>query len=186
LQELKTFPINQNNKIDALMARLEIKKYGDSVLRKKSDLVQKISNDIKRLSEDMLETMYSLYGLGLAAPQVGVFLRVCIIDVDPDKKLPLVMINPKIIFGSDKVLEQEGCLSLPKIFAEVKRFSNTVVEYTDLEGKAKMIEAEGLLARAIQHEIDHLDAKIFIDYLPNWKRKNIEKEIKRRKKNGDW
>ena len=168
------------------MAKLEIKKYGDSVLRKKSDLVQKISKDIKRLTEDMLETMYSSRGLGLAAPQVGVSLRVCVIDVDPDKKLPLVMINPKIASGSNKILDQEGCLSLPEIFAEVKRFSNIVAEYTDLEGKNKTIEAEGLLARAIEHEIDHLDAKIFIDYLPDWKRKNIEKEIKRRKKKGDW
>ncbi|MDR1103998.1 MAG: peptide deformylase [Endomicrobium sp.] len=168
------------------MAKLEIKKYGDPVLRKKSDFVQKISKDIKRLTEDMLETMYSSRGLGLAAPQVGVSLRVCVIDVDPDKKLPLVMVNPKIVSGGNKILEQEGCLSLPEIFAEVKRFSNIAAEYTDLEGKNKTIEAEGLLARAIQHEIDHLDAKIFIDYLPDWKRKNIEKEIKRRKKKGDW
>ncbi|MDR2351402.1 MAG: peptide deformylase [Endomicrobium sp.] len=168
------------------MAKLEIKKYGDSILRKKSGLVQKISKDIKRLTEDMFETMYSLRGLGLAAPQVGVSLRVCVIDIDPDKKLPLVMINPKIASSSDKILEQEGCLSLPEIFADVKRFSNIVAEYTDLEGKNKTIEAKSLLARAIQHEIDHLDAKIFIDYLPDWKRKNIEKEIKRRKKKGDW
>jgi peptide deformylase len=169
------------------MAKLEIKKYGDSVLRKKSDLVQKISKDIKRLSEDMLETMYSSHGLGLAAPQVGVSLRVCVIYyVDLGKKLQLVMVNPKIASGSDKILEQEGCLSLPEIFAEVKRFSNIVAEYTDLEGKNKTIEAKDLLARAIQHEIDHLDAKIFIDYLPVWKRRNIEKEIRRRKKKGDW
>jgi peptide deformylase len=168
------------------MAKLEIKKYGDSVLRKKSDLVQKISKDIKCLTEDMLETMYSSRGLGLAAPQIGVSLRVCVIDVDPDKKLPMVMVNPKIVSGSDKILKQEGCLSLPEIFAKVNRFSNIVAEYTDLEGKNKTIEAEGLLARAIQHEIDHLDAKVFIDYLPDWKRKNIEKEIKRRRKKGDW
>ncbi|MDR3195833.1 MAG: peptide deformylase [Endomicrobium sp.] len=168
------------------MVKLEIKKYGDSVLRKKSDLVQKISKDIKRLVEDMLETMYAARGLGLAAPQVGVLLRVCVIDVDPGKKSPLIMINPKVISGGDKISEQEGCLSLPELFALVKRFSNIVAEYTDLEGKNKKIEADGLLARAIQHEIDHLDAKIFIDYLPDWKKKNIEKEIKRRKKKGDW
>ncbi|MDR3306446.1 MAG: peptide deformylase [Endomicrobium sp.] len=168
------------------MAKLEIKKYGDSVLRKKSDLIQKISKDIKRLGEDMLETMYAARGLGLAAPQVGVLLRVCVIDVDPDKKSSLIMINPKVISGGDKISKQEGCLSLPELFALVKRFSSIVAEYTDLEGKNKKIEADGLLARAIQHEIDHLDAKIFIDYLPDWKKKNIEKEIKRRKKKGDW
>jgi peptide deformylase len=168
------------------MARSEIKKYGDSVLRKKTELVSKISIDIKRLSNDMLETMYSVRGLGLAAPQVGVSLRICVIDIDPDKKSPLVMINPKVASGDHKILEQDGCLSFPGIFADVKRFSNVVAEYIDLEGKNKKIEAKGLLAKAIQHEIDHLDAKLFIDYLPEWKRKNIEKEIKRRKKKGDW
>ncbi|MDR1662822.1 MAG: peptide deformylase [Endomicrobium sp.] len=168
------------------MIKLEIKKYGSSVLRKKSDLVQKINKDIKCLTEDMLETMYLSRGLGLAAPQIGVSLRICVIDVSPDKKLPLVMVNPKIAYSSNKILGQEGCLSLPEIFASVKRFVNIVAEYTDLDGKNRTIEAESLLARVIQHEIDHLDAKIFVDYLPDWKRKNIEKEIKRRKKKGDW
>jgi peptide deformylase len=169
------------------MAKLEIRKYGDSILRKKCDLVPKISEDIKRLTGDILETMYAARGLGLAAPQVGILLRICVIDVNPpDKKSPVTMINPKVIPHGDKVLDQEGCLSLPELFAPVKRFSNVVVEYIDLEGKNKKIEAEGLFARAVQHEIDHLDAKIFIDYLPDWKRKNMEKEIKRRKKKGIW
>jgi peptide deformylase len=168
------------------MAKLEIRKYGDPILRKKSKLVSKISQDIKRLAVGMLEAMYCERGLGLAAPQVGVLLRICVVDVNPDKKSPVIMINPQVIISGDKVLEQEGCLSLPKLFAPVKRFYNAVVEYTDLEGKNKKIEAEGLFARAIQHEIDHLDAKIFIDYLPDWKRKNMEKEIKRRKKKEDW
>jgi peptide deformylase len=168
------------------VAKLEIKKYGDSVLRKKTDLVQKISVDIKRFSNDMIETLYSARGLGLAAPQVGVSLRICVIGINPDKKSPLIMINPKVVSGDHKISEQEGCLSLPEIFADVKRFSNIVAEYIDLEGRNKKIEAQGLLAKAIQHEIDHLDAKIFIDYLPEWKRKNIEKEIKRKKKKGDW
>jgi peptide deformylase len=169
------------------MAKLEIIKYGDSVLRKKCNLIPKVNGDIKRLADDMIETMYNARGLGLAASQVGVLLRICVVDVNPsDKKSPIIMINPEITNSGNKVLEQEGCLSLPELFAPLKRFSNTIVEYIDLEGKNKRIEAEGLLARAIQHEVDHLDAKIFIDYLPDWKRKNMEKEIKRRKKKGDW
>jgi peptide deformylase len=169
------------------MAKLDIIKYGDPILRRECNLVHKIDVDIKRLAGDMLETMYAARGLGLAAPQVGILLRICVVDVNsPDKKSPVVMINPKVTVNGDKVLEQEGCLSLPELYAPLKRFSNAVVEYTDLEGKNRRIEAGGLLARAIQHEIDHLDAKIFIDYLPDWKRKNMEKEIKRKKKKGCW
>jgi peptide deformylase len=169
------------------MAKLEIRKYGDPILRKKCNLVPKINGDIKHLTEDMIETMYGARGLGLAAPQVGVLLRVCVVDVNPpDKKSPIVMINPKVTTSGEKVSEQEGCLSLPELYVPLKRFSNAVVEYTDLEGKNRRIEAEGLLARAIQHEIDHLDARIFIDYLPDCKRKNIEREIKSIKKKGDW
>jgi peptide deformylase len=169
------------------MAMLEIKKYGDSILRKKSEMIPKISKDVKRFAKDMLETMYLVNGVGLAAPQVGVLLRVCVIDVDPDRKSPLIMINPKVISGSDKISKQEGCVSFPGIFAEIKRFSNVVAEYMDLDGKNREIETHHwLLAKAIQHEIDHLDGKVFIDYLPDWQRKNIEKEIRRRKKIGDW
>jgi peptide deformylase len=169
------------------MAKLEIIKYGDPILRKQCNLVPKVNRDIKRLSEDMIETMYAARGLGLAAPQVGVLLKICVVDINPpDKKSPIIMINPEISNSGNKVLEQEGCLSLPEFFAPLKRFSNTVVEYINLEGQNKRIETEGLLARAIQHEIDHLDARIFIDYLPDWKRKNMEKEIKRRKKKGTW
>ncbi|MDR1087414.1 MAG: peptide deformylase [Endomicrobium sp.] len=168
------------------MTKLDIRKYGDSILRKKSKEVSTVNDDVKRFAQDMLETMYAAKGLGLAAPQVGVSSRICVIDIDPDKKSPIIMINPKVISGEGKVVDQEGCLSLPELFAEVKRFSNIVAQYTDISGKNKKVEARDLLARAIQHEIDHLDAKIFIDYLPDWKRKNMEKEIKRRKKKGEW
>jgi peptide deformylase len=168
------------------MTKLDIRKYGDSILRKKSKEVSTVNDDVKRFAQDMLETMYAAKGLGLAAPQVGVSTRICVIDIDPDKKSPIIMINPKVISGEGKVVDQEGCLSLPELFDEVKRFSNIVAQYTDISGKNKKVEARDLLARAIQHEIDHLDAKIFIDYLPDWKRKNMEKEIKRRKKKGEW
>jgi peptide deformylase len=168
------------------MTRLDIRKYGDPVLRKKSKEVSTVNDVVKRLAQDMLETMYAAKGVGLAAPQVGMSSRICVIDIDPDKKSPIIMINPKVISGEGNVVDQEGCLSLPELFAGVKRFPNIVTEYTDINSKNKKVEARDLLARVIQHEIDHLDAKIFIDYLPDWKRKNIEKEIKRRKKKGDW
>ncbi|MDR2437703.1 MAG: peptide deformylase [Endomicrobium sp.] len=168
------------------MTKLDIRKYGDPVLRKKSKEVPIVNDDVKRFAQDMLETMYAAKGVGLAAPQAGVLSRICVIDTDTDKKFPIIMINPKIVLGEGKVVEQEGCLSLPKLFAEVKRFSSVVAQYTDINGKNKEIEARDLLARTIQHEIDHLDAKIFIDYLPDWKRKNIEKEVKRRRKKGNW
>jgi len=168
------------------MAKLEIKKYGENVLRKKSEAVEKITDEIKSLARDMLETMYAAPGVGLSAPQVGVPLRVCVIDVDPDKKTPFIMINPKIIKGENKISAEEGCLSFPGIYEDVKRFEKVVAEYTDELGKRKEVRADKFLAKAIQHELDHLDGKLFIDYLPEWKRKAVEKEIKRRKKSGNW
>jgi len=130
--------------------------------------------------------MYAAPGVGLAAPQVGVSLRLCVIDVDPDKKSPIIMINPEITGGENKIPAEEGCLSFPGVYEEVKRFEKVTAEYTDLNGRRKKVEGKGFLAKAIQHEIDHLDCKLFIDYLPEWKRKTVEKEIKRRKKEGNW
>ena len=169
------------------MARLAIKKYGDNVLRKKNEPVAEITQEVKKLAADMLETMYAAPGVGLAAPQVGVSLRICVIDVKPNGKSdPLVMINPKIIEGDNKISAEEGCLSFPGIYESVKRYEKVVAECTDLKGKKIRVKGEGLLAKAIQHEIDHLDGKLFIDYLQDFKRKTVEKEIKRRKKAGSW
>jgi len=155
-------------------------------LRKKADNVAEITKDIERLASDMLETMYAAPGVGLAAPQVGVSIRMCVIDVSPEKRNPIVMINPEIISGENKISSEEGCLSFPGVYESVKRFEKVKAAYDDLKGKRKEIDAEGFLAKAVQHEIDHLDAKLFIDYLPDWKRKGVEKEIKRRKKAGNW
>ncbi|MCL2389974.1 MAG: peptide deformylase [Endomicrobia bacterium] len=168
------------------MSKLEIKKYGDNVLRKNNVPVENITDEIKKLAADMLETMYSAPGVGLAAPQVGISLRICVIDVSPEKNSPVVMINPKITERGDKILAEEGCLSFPGIYEKIGRFETVGAEYIDLNGKKSKIKAEGFLAKAIQHEIDHLDSKLFIDYLPDWKRKSVEKEIKRKKKAGDW
>jgi peptide deformylase len=113
-------------------------------------------------------------------------LRLCVIDVDQNQKSPIVMVNPIIIGGKDKKFSQEGCLSIPNFYEKIKRFDKIAAEYTDLTGHKKKISAQGFLAVVIQHEIDHLDAKLFIDYLPDFKRKTIEKEIRKRKKVGDW
>ncbi len=169
------------------MAILKIVKYGDPVLRKKTAPVTEITDDIIQLAEDMLETMYAAPGVGLAGPQVGVSLQICVIDVVPEgKRNPIVLINPKVLSGEDKVELEEGCLSFPKIYEKVKRWNKVRVEYVDLKGNLKEVEVEGFLAKAFQHEIDHLNGKVFIDYLPDWKRKLVEKEIRRRKKGKTW
>jgi peptide deformylase len=168
------------------MAKLKIRKYGDPVLRKKAEAVSEIDEGIKKLAFDIFETMYSAPGVGLAAPQVGVSLRLCVIDVDPKKKSPVVMINPEIISGKNKITAEEGCLSFPGFYENINRFEEIIAGYTDLNGSRQEIKAQNFLAKAVQHEIDHLDAKLFIDYLPDWKRKSIEKKIKRKKKAGDW
>jgi peptide deformylase len=168
------------------MAKLEIKKYGDKILRKKTQEVKEINQDIKQLSLDMLETMYAAPGVGLAAPQVGIPLRMCVIDISPEKNEPLVLVNPHIIKAEEKIIMQEGCLSFPGFYEDIKRFNKISVKFLNLYNKTEEIEADDFLAKAIQHEIDHLDAKLFIDYLPEWRRKLIEKEIKRKKKAGQW
>lgn len=169
------------------MAQLKIVKYGDNVLRQKVKDIEKITPEIKKLAQDMLDTMYSAPGVGLAAPQVGISLNICVIDIMPDgKKNPFVLINPKIISGQNKEEMEEGCLSFPGIFEKVKRYHTITAEYTDLNGKRLEVVVDGFLAKAFQHETDHLNGKLFIDYLQPWKRKLVEKEIKRRKKGNDW
>ena len=172
---------------EEVMAISEIVKYGDPILRKKSEPIKEITDDVVKLANDMLETMYAAPGVGLAGPQVGLSLQICVIDIVPDgKKKPIVLINPKIISGQDKYEGEEGCLSFPKIFEKIKRWQKIEAEYIDLDGNLNRVEVDGFLAKAFQHEIDHLDGKVFIDYLPSWKRKLVEKEIKRRKKGKNW
>jgi peptide deformylase len=168
------------------MAKLEIKKYGDLVLRKKTDIVFEITDSIKNLVYNMLETMYLVFGVGLAAPQVGVSLKLCVVDVDPKHRSQLILINPEIISGEDKLFSKEGCLSLPGFFESIGRFDKIFIKYADLRGEKHEIKVEGLVAKVVQHEVDHLNAKLFIDYLPKWKRKCIERKIKKKKKLGGW
>ena len=164
-----------------------IVKYGDPVLRKKAKEITEITDEIKQLAQDMLDTMYSAHGVGLAAPQIGISLRLCVVDVMPEgKNVQYILINPEVVEGSDIVELEEGCLSFPKIYEQVKRYNKVTVKYTDINGKEKQVTAEGFLAKAFQHEIDHLNGKVFIDLLSPWKRKDVEKEIRKRKKGGTW
>jgi peptide deformylase len=168
------------------MSVLTILKEPDPILRKKSLPVETVDRDIKKLMNDMLETMYAAPGIGLAAPQVGVLKRVVVIDIskDPKSKDPMCFVNPEIIWKSD-VLEkkEEGCLSIPDYFAEIKRPNACHVKYWNEQGKEKILKAEGLLATCIQHEIDHCDGILFIDYLSKLKKAFIMKKLIKAKNN---
>ena len=153
------------------MAVKRILKYGEQPLRERSKEVTKVSKKIQDLVHDMLETMYSANGVGLAAPQIGVNLRIFVIDVSTENEPmnPRVFINPKIIKKSGSITSQEGCLSFPEVYTEVTRAEYVMVKAIDLKGKSFVLEAgEGtLLARAIQHEFDHLEGVLFVDRCTN-------------------
>ena len=153
------------------MAILKILKYGDEILRKKSKEVSKVSKKIRILAENMIDTMYANNGVGLAAPQVGENIRMFVIDVSQDDEPlnPIVFINPKIIKKSGAIKSNEGCLSFPKAYIDVRRYKNIMVKALDLNGRPFVMEAKDgeLLARAIQHEYDHLDGILFIDHSRN-------------------
>ena len=153
------------------MSILKIIEYGNPILREKSKEVSKISKKIKTLITDMLDTMYSANGVGLAAPQVGENLRIFVVDVsDPSGPInPLVFVNPKIIKKSGAINSYEGCLSFPKAYTNVRRYANVMIKAIDINGRPFVKEAKDgeLLARAIQHEFDHLDGKLFIDHCRN-------------------
>jgi peptide deformylase len=134
----------------------------------------------------MFETMYAAPGSGLAANQVGVPLRLCVIDVRPDdKRQPVVLINPRIVHRKEKVTVQEGCLSIPGLLVEMKRFRQVRVEALNERGFPVVINGEDFFAQALQHEIDHLDGKIYVDYLSPSRKKALEQEIEKRRKRGE-
>jgi peptide deformylase len=149
---------------------LEIHVLGSPVLREETKLVTEITDDLRRLVEDMFETMRAAQGIGLAAPQVGRLERVAVVDVDNE---PIVLINPEIIAESGSERAEEGCLSIPDIYGDVDRAARVTVRATNLEGKTFEREASDLLGRAFQHEIDHLHGKLFIDYLSFLKRRGV-------------
>ncbi|PKL47430.1 MAG: peptide deformylase [Candidatus Riflebacteria bacterium HGW-Riflebacteria-2] len=148
--------------------------YGEEPLRENSEPITEITDDIRRLVADMFETMNEAKGVGLAAPQVGVNIRLAIIDIGDD---PLVLINPRILKSSGKETCEEGCLSLPGLTEKVERAKKVVCEATDLDGSLYELEAEGLLARAVQHELDHLDGVLFIDRISKARKLQIKHEL---------
>lgn len=152
------------------MSLLEIHVLGSPMLRTDTTPVTEITDDLRRLVEDMFETMRGAQGIGLAAPQVGRLERVAVVDVDND---PIVLINPEIVAESGSERAEEGCLSIPDIYGDVDRSALVTVRATNLEGKIFEREATELLARAFQHEIDHLHGKLFIDYLSFLKRRGV-------------
>ena len=156
----------------------------DKFLRQISKTVLKVTDEERRLMDDMLETMYDANGIGLAAIQVGVPKRILVIDLGKkeNKNMPLFFVNPKIIKKNDKLgTYEEGCLSVPDQFAEIDRPNKCTVEYLDYNGKKKVLDADGLLATCLQHEMDHLEGILFIDYLSKLKRDYIIKKLTKNK-----
>jgi peptide deformylase len=148
------------------MAKLQLKYYPADVLRQNAKKISRIDDSIRKLAQDMLDTMYHSNGVGLAAPQVGVSKRIFVIDVaaEDEPRKPIVFINPEIISREGELIGTEGCLSFPNVFFEVKRANRITVRYTNISGKDQKLTVEGnLLCRAIQHELDHLNGELFID-----------------------
>lgn len=166
------------------MAVLEIRKYPDEVLKKKASEITDIDGNIQKLIDDMIETMYKSNGIGLAAPQVGVSKRLIIVDISPreENNSLIVMINPQIVSTEGELLSEEGCLSLPGFITRLKRNEKIFVKGVDRKGKEIEIETNGLLGRAIQHEIDHLDGILLIDRISPLKRELFRKKYQKIKK----
>ena len=164
------------------MAVRTILHYPDKRLRQKAEPVREVTAEVRALVEDMAETMYAAPGVGLAAPQIGVLLRIFVIDIAPnDAPSDLrVFINPEIVEKRGVTTWEEGCLSFPSIHSEIERAESVTVRATDLEGNTFELTGEGLLAIAIQHEYDHLDGVLMIDRVSLLKRRMIEREMKKR------
>ena len=157
----------------------------DPFLRQKSKPVEKVDDSIREIMDDMLETMYQAPGIGLAAIQIGIPKRIIVLDIskDPEKKEPMYFINPEKLYTSeDQATYEEGCLSVPGQFAEIDRPDKCHIKYLHYNGDSKELKAEGLLATCIQHEIDHLEGILFIDYLSKLKRSMITKKLSKQKK----
>jgi peptide deformylase len=167
----------------SFMSILPIITLPDPLLRKTSAPVERVDAELLRLADNMLETMYDAPGVGLAAVQVGVLRRLIVLDVadeDKDSKKPMVLINPEIVsLGSQSRVHEEGCLSIPDFRLDIERPSTLTLRYTDRGGKRKEMTADGLLATAVQHEIDHLDGKLIIDFLSRLKREMVVRKFKK-------
>jgi peptide deformylase len=160
------------------MAVLKVRKYGDPVLRRRATPVTEITAEIRRIVDDMTETMYDEVGIGLAAPQVGISLRLMVVGHEKTRGARAI-VNPVITESVGEVTAEEGCLSLPGIFAQVTRAESVTLEGQDLDGQPVSIKARGLTARVFQHEMDHLDGVLFIDRLDPMTRDRIKRKIKK-------
>lgn len=160
------------------MSLLRIHHYPDPVLKQKAARITSFDAELRRLAEDMLETMYAAPGVGLAAPQVGVSQRLIVLDCAPKDAppTPLVAVNPEIVGGEGECCEEEGCLSVPEYYAKVPRQEKVRVRFQTLDGTAREVEADGLWAVCFQHEIDHLDGILFVDHLSPLKRSLFRKK----------
>ncbi|WP_022939895.1 peptide deformylase [Psychromonas hadalis] len=161
------------------MALLEVLHFPDQRLRTVAKAVVQITPEIKTITENMLETMYDENGIGLAATQINIHLRIAVIDISEHRDQPIILINPEIIEQSGEEESEEGCLSVPDTHADIKRNEFVTVQYLDLDGNLQVLDAEGLLAVCIQHELDHLKGKLFIDYLSPFKQKRIKTKLEK-------
>ena len=161
---------------------LSILEFPDERLRKKAEPVVEVNDDIKKLVDDMFETMYESRGVGLAATQVNVHQRVIVMDTSEEKDAPICLINPEIIEKDGVEESEEGCLSVPGFFEKVKRAENIKVKAVNRDGDSFELDADDLLAVCIQHEMDHLEGKLFVDYLSPLKRQRIKKKMDKKHK----
>jgi peptide deformylase len=164
------------------MAKLKILEFPDPRLRKKATEVASVDDALRSLIDDMFETMYDAPGIGLAATQVDVHKRLLVTDVSPDKTEPYVLINPEILEKDGVTATDEGCLSVPGYYEEVERAEHIRVRFLDRDGNEQEMEAKGLLAVCIQHEMDHLEGKLFVDYLSETKRQRIRKKLEKNRR----
>ena len=162
--------------IIAAMAVLGILHHPDPRLRNVAAPVEVVDDEVRQLADDLLETMYSARGIGLAAVQVGIARRVIVVDVSPERNAPLALVNPRVADAHEEEAEfEEGCLSVPGVYETVTRPARVRVEAWDRDGNAVSMEVEGTLAACLQHEIDHLDGRLFVDYLSRLKQQRIRK-----------
>ena len=164
------------------MAQLPILEYPDPRLRIRAEPVTEFDDELRQLAADLLETMYAAPGIGLAATQVDIHKRVLVVDVSEERNEPLCLVNPEIVGAEGQVSYEEGCLSVPDVFEAVDRAERIKVAALDETGKRIEIEAEGLLAICIQHEMDHLEGKLFVDYLSALKRDRLKKKVRKKAK----
>jgi len=164
------------------MARLPILEYPDPRLRIRAEPVTKVDAEVRRLVADLLETMYAAPGIGLAATQVNVHRRILVCDVSTERNEPYCLINPEILSAEGKTNAEEGCLSVPEFYDYVERAAKIRVRALDRDGKPFELDVEGLLAVCIQHEMDHLEGKLFVDYLSELKRERLKKKASKKAK----